>query len=470
MYKRTIESSRAIADEAMKFFASRVKAQSDGILVFNPTGSTRSSVVEFDAPAGHDPRGQFMTDGKNDVHVGTAASGRCMLLAENLPPYGYRVYMPSAFQAKLSPAVQVSDDLETIENDEYRVKIDAARGVVTSVFDKKANREAIRPGGSGNRLEVHWEEPNGMSAWTIGTIKKVEPLVGPVKLQLMSDFGQARTSIKWDRQFQSTVIHQVLSLPAHGPPEFAMSTDWKELGGSDKLCPFLKVAFDINTGEVAKFTSQIPFGTIERPINNVEVPAGKWADLTGSAGGAAILNDCKQGYSAEKNTLRLSLIRSSYWPDPRPNDRPQSAKWIFHAHGGNWQAANIIPEAEAFNHPLLTTTVAPNKAGTLPPQGSMLSIGADNVIVTGLKRAEDDNDLVIRFYEANGKQTHVEPKLAFDVGKVATVNLIEDKLADEKGLAVDLRPHEIRTLKITTKGGDGDGGGKDARQPAADGQ
>jgi alpha-mannosidase len=106
--------------------------------------------------------------------------------------------------------------------------------------------------------------------------------------------------------------------------------------------------------------------------------------------------------------------------------------------------------------------------GVLPPAGSMLSMNADNVIVTGVKRAEDDNDLVIRFYEADGRKTHVEPKLAFDVGRVATVNLIEDRIADEKGLAVDLRPHEIRTLKISAAAPNN--AGAEARQPAANGQ
>jgi alpha-mannosidase len=267
MYKRTIESSRKIADGAMKFLAGRVKADGEGVLVFNPTGATRSGMV-----------------GENQVN--------------DLPAYGYR-FVKTADLHKPGGAT-VAADGSTIENDDFRVKFDASRGVVMSVFDKKAKRESIASDGSGNRLEVHWEEPNGMSAWTIGGIKKIEALVGPVEVSV------SERGIAWERKFQSTTIKQSITLPPKGPPEFAMSTEWKELGAGDKLCPFLKVAFDVNVGGGdVKFTSQIPFGTIERPINNVEVPAGKWAELAGSAGGAAIINDCKHGYSAEKNTLRL---------------------------------------------------------------------------------------------------------------------------------------------------------------------
>jgi hypothetical protein len=61
------------------------------------------------------------------------------------------------------------------------------------------------------------------------------------------------------------------------------------------------------------------------------------------------------------------------------------------------------------------------------------------------------------------KPTTAQPKLAFDVGKTTTVNLIEEKLADEAPAAVDLRSHEIRTSKIATQA-------REARQPGGNGQ
>src|SRR5688500_1714305 len=127
----------------------------------------------------------------------------------------------------------------------------------------------------------------------------------------------------------------------------------------------------------------------------------------------------------------------------------------------------LVQRAEAFNHPLLSTPVFSNDDGVLSSEGSLLSLDADNVIVTGVKRAEDDNELVIRFYEAYGKPTKVTARLAaFETGEVTTVNFIEDKLADEKGLAVELRPHEIRTLRFCARPRTGG----EARQPAAAGE
>jgi alpha-mannosidase len=258
-------------------------------------------------------------------------------------------------------------------------------------------------------------------------------------------------TVTWERQFQSTTLQLSVSLPPHGAPTFSMITEWKELGSGEKLSPFLKVAFDVRATD-PKLKIQIPYGVIEKPTDNGEYGALKWADLAGADGGAAIINDCKHGYSAEKNTLRLSLIRSSYNPDPRPNDRPQTARWMFQPHSGDWKQADLIREAEAFNHPLWATAVKANPVGTLPVEMSFLSAGAaDDVIVTGVKKAEDDDDLVVRFYESMGTPSRAAIATPFKIERAQTVNFVEDKLADEKEPAVELRAWEIRTLKLSAK-------------------
>src|SRR5205085_11897738 len=145
---------------------------------------------------------------------------------------------------------------------------------------------------------------------------------------------------------------------------------------------------------------QTPFAQIEKPTNNGEAPALTFCDLADANGGAAILNDCKHGYSADGNTMRLSLIRSSHNPDPDPNSRPQMARWAFMPHAGEWKDAKVLQTAQAFNHPLWSTKLKPADDAKLPAEMSFISAAKDDVIITGVKKAEDDNDLVVRFYEA----------------------------------------------------------------------
>ena len=42
----------------------------------------------------------------------------------------------------------------------------------------------------------------------------------------------------------------------------------------------------------------------------------KWADLSETGYGVALLNDCKYGYDIQGNILRLSLLRAPNSPDP----------------------------------------------------------------------------------------------------------------------------------------------------------
>ena len=168
--------------------------------------------------------------------------------------------------------------------------------------------------------------------------------------------------------------------------------------------PFLKAAFDVAAKDPTA-TYQTPFATIEKPTDGAEHPALKFADLSDSSGGGAILNDCKYGYSADGNTLRLSLIRTTFNPDPRPNECPQHASWFFLPHSGPGLSPAIAQAAESFNHPLLATEFHPLISASLPMEKTFLSMSAPNVLITGVKRAEDDSDLIVRFYELTGQPT-----------------------------------------------------------------
>lgn len=443
MFERVIASSRQIAQDALSFLAVRVQSSTDGILVFNPTGWARTDIVTF----GEKVNGESDAVSLHDREpMQNTADGKCIFLVKDIPPYSYRVYHIEPHQNMPGEIpIALSQDNRAIGNHDFKITLNSA-GEVTSIFDNRLKREFIAKGGTGNRLEIHWENPHGSSAWTIGRIDRVEPLQDSAGIRV-EEAGPVRITLGWDRKFQSSVLHQTISLGQYGPPEFSLSTQWNELGSVDHHEPFLKVAFDI-AGSNPVATYQVPYATIQKPIDGAERPASKFADLSGDGLGAAILNDCKQGYSADGNTLRLSLIRTSYYPDPRPNDRPQHASWIFFPHDGNGDSPAVAQAAESFNHPLMCTAFHAIGGASLPPEQTFLSVNAPNVLITGVKRAQDDGDLIVRFYELVGKPTTATFTLPATPTRIQTVNLIEDPLHDDKSSTVQLRGHEIRTLKI----------------------
>ncbi len=223
----------------------------------------------------------------------------------------------------------------------------------------------------------------------------------------------------------------------------------------------LKAAFPLaHSGPKATF--EIPYGAIERPTTRdnswekaqFEVPALRWADLGDATAGVSILNDSKYGYDALGNTLRLTLLRSPTWPDPDA-DRGLAALHLRDLSPHRPLADSPDrPSRLRTQHPAHRQQVFPH-TGTLPPTHSFARIDEPNIILSAVKKAEDANALIFRFYEATGKGTdahlHIPPGALYAI----ETNLMETPLpnAPHLPLASDtitlpIQPWEIRTLEV----------------------
>ena len=112
------------------------------LLVFNPLNWQRSQLVQFDMDKGHEL--VDLSTGR-PVPYEILSSGRdyrrIRFLAKDLPSVGYKAY-----EIKSAPETQVvsPESVEkVVENQYYRVALDAKTGSVTSVFDKQLNQELV---------------------------------------------------------------------------------------------------------------------------------------------------------------------------------------------------------------------------------------------------------------------------------------------------------------------------------------
>ena len=64
--------------------------------------------------------------------------------------------------------------------------------------------------------------------------------------------------------------------------------------------------------------------------------AQRWADISDGKHGFSLLNDCKYGYDAKGNVLRLSLLRSPEWPDPHADEGHHEFTYSLLPHAGGW--------------------------------------------------------------------------------------------------------------------------------------
>jgi alpha-mannosidase len=247
-------------------------------------------------------------------------------------------------------------------------------------------------------------------------------------------------------------VQNVTLYPSATRVDVKMQVDWKEKH------ILLKVGFPV-TVHSDKATYEVPFGSIERPTTRntpeekaqFEVPALHWADLSDAQHGLSILNDSKYGYDAKGNVLRLTLLRSPTWPDPHADEGHHEFTYSLYPHRGTWRDADTVQRGYEINYKLRAVQV-PNHTGTLPPVHSFVKIGADNVVLTAMKWAEDENAMVLRFYEWAGKESDVTVDLPAGAQQAWETNLIEqpsDELRVTKdSVTVHTKPYEIKTISV----------------------
>ncbi len=129
--------------------------------------------------------------------------------------------------------------------------------------------------------------------------------------------------------------------------------------------------------------------------------------------GLSVLNDCKYGFDVANGVFRLTALRSSNHPDPRPDEGLQKFTYSLYPHAGGWAAAHTDERALGLNIPLLATVTTAHEPARTIPSLSLKNIGGKgDLIVTALKRSEDGKGYILRFYEADGQDT--EARVDFD--------------------------------------------------------
>jgi len=234
--------------------------------------------------------------------------------------------------------------------------------------------------------------------------------------------------------------------------DVAMHVDWHEKH------ILLKAVFAVSVRSDTA-TYEIPFGSIARPTTRrtpeerakFEVPALRWADLSDAAHGLSLLNDSKYGYDCKDNVLRLTLLRSPAWPDPHADEGVQDFTYSISLHGPRGKDAGTMRSGYELNSRLIAVATG-SHSGELPPEHSFVSIEPENLIITAFKQSEDGKDLILRFYEFEGRKTTAQITLPPSVAKAFDANLMEQEGAkvafDGKTAMVDVGQNEIKTLKL----------------------
>ena len=457
-------ATNEISSRALNTLAAGINTRAAGdvpVLVFNPlawahTGIT-TATVQLPTPS---PNGISVLDAHNNVLPSSILQSdpktntyKILIAAKDVPSLGYQVLHVTAGTKPFATDLKASGT--TMENSFLRVVVDPATGCITSLFDKKSNFESLAAGACGNQLQTFHDLPKEYDAWNIdpGTLDHMTPIEKVDSVQLIEK-GPMRAVIRVTRTWQSSKFVQDLQLYANTDTVDVINDfDWHETH------VLLKAAFPLAaSGPMA--TYEIPYGSIDRTTtrNNTweqakfEVPALRWADLGDGQHGFSLLNEAKYAYDAKDNVLRLTLLRSPTWPDPEADRGHQHFSYALYPHAGTWKQALTARRGYQYNYELRAAQVA-SHTGALPLEHSYASVAPENVVLTAIKKAEDDNGLIFRVFEWAGKQSDVTFTVPAGATAATETNLMEKPqgsplpVANNK-VTVPIGPYEILSIRV----------------------
>ncbi len=329
---------------------------------------------------------------------------------------------------------------EVLENDHIRVKVSLSDGSIISFVDKCTGQEYVKlnePMGVFNLIE---EDPErGMTAWVVGRWRKTISLGKVFGVRDLSRVdGPLRQSLSWKLIFGngSNLAVKIGLDKGSAILRLDVQVVWQEIGNCESGIPQLSFNCPALLSS-DKHVFSIPMGEIKRSIKAHDVPATLYGIIPNPNGRSlALISDSKYGYRAFEGGLSLTLIRSSYDPDPWPEigEHRFSLGLALVEKSGTC----AIRIAEAFCQPI-QTIASKAKKGYLSAHQSLFEFKGDNVSVSAIKLAENSDELIIRLYSLSD-ETEICQMTLFKKPKTAyLVDLHEKVLSENEQLAADVK-------------------------------
>lgn len=343
----------------------------------------------------------------------------------------------------------------------------------------KQEREAVSYGqkvdgkwcSGGNRLVMYDDVSQFWCGWDteVYSFEKAYDIEGANVCEIVDEGPlQVSVGVKYAGTKAGSTIEQFIVLRAESARlDFRTYVDWKE---SRKI---LRVLFDTQVrSSYASYDCQ--FGHVRRTtrfnnswdIAKFEVVGHQYCDLSEHKFGVALLNDCKYGYSVRDSTMRLSLLRASKSPDEMADVGQHRFTYSILAHWGSFPTRVVLEEAGDLNWPPIFRGVNGEMKG-IESKFVLVSgedgTGLDTAVISSVKRAEGDEGVVVRVYEAMGARgsARLQCPQGMGVSDVFECTMLEDRkersdISYSEGrnnkskveVLMPLTPFQIRTVKI----------------------
>ena len=328
--------------------------------------------------------------------------------------------------------------------------------------------------------------PESQTVTSQGVKANITPLhVGPLQATFRVDLGmEIPQALREDLEgrIKETVILPVsseITLYA-GQPEIYIRTTVDNRARDHRLRALFptshrpKVAHADGHFTVLERDIDLPSneGWMEGPVPTKHQLA--FVDLSDDIGGIALLNRGLPEYEARREedgtaTLCLTLLRcvgvlgrgpvltrragGAEIPISTPDAQcpgQYTFEYALLPHAGDWHT--VYPTAYAYNAPLRATRIA-RQSGPYPDVHSFVALEPQQLVLSGLKRSERGDGLIVRSYNVTGEPLIATLSFGFPVQTVWRANLNEERLEElaltpEGIITLAVGGHEVVTVEV----------------------
>lgn len=440
------EKAEAIAKAIeQSVFTNIIGAEESTWTVINNTNWGRSDYAHIVTEA----KGQFVDEAGNVLKAQETHNGY-VVYVDNIPAMGWKVI-------KL-----VDNTLNSVENNKnvftfadgiietpfYHVELNEA-GHMTSLVDKKADRQVLAKGAKANVIQMFEDKPLAHEAWDIDIYyqEKMREVTDLTRMEV-TEKGPLHMVVRLEWNYMNTKIKQDMTFYVEDKRiDFKTWVDFRERK------QLMKVAFPVDIRSTYA-TYDVQYGNVQRPTHwntswdwaRFETVAHKWVDLSERNYGVSLMNDCKYGHDIKNNVIRLTLLKSATHPDTEQDQGEHEFTYSLLPHEGSWVDADTEIRAYYLNNPLKV------EAGKAKEDVySFLNIDNKYIEVDAVKRSEDGKTLVIRCHEYTGGKQKATITLDAKVKGWQESNLMEKPESDHfisEAITLEFGPYEVKTVLV----------------------
>ena len=470
----------ALLGDALSSITGNIGTEKDNaIVVYNDLSWNRSGLASVTVA---NAVSYYVVNEKGEVipsQVSVDNSKELLFYASDIPSIGYSTFYLKKGKKKVTVSKDVAPNMVT--NDFYTLHLD--NGGISHLMDRTLNKEIFNTTRfSGGDVLTLGYDGNGAGEFTVMT----EPNMADfdktsnhtAQWKLRQD-GPVFSEFENKAQFKHTQVVQRIRV-FHQEKKIDFFVDLLNWDGTHNR--EFRFALPLNMEE-GKIKYEVPMAIAEVGKTEMKQAPGGWA-WGGTYDQKPVTihpREVLNFISSENDEFAVTMatdVALADWIDPTREAVAypvlQGILMASHksCHGeGNWyhqtgdhhfqfSLASHLPDdtksyqfGTASNHPLQTVLMPiKNETGELPQAMSFFTVSDPMVRISTIKKSEEDNDVIVRLVEMEGKDKQTSIGLSKPFKALVKTNLIEkeeEKLdASGKDFKVDIGHNAIDTYKL----------------------